>query len=118
MRLRPRRGSLVIWSSSGVPESRSWAWRPARPGRIRWWLRVGALLTVIGLRWVARSARARWEPVFLGIGTALMIIGFALPSAFVAFLLGMLVLVITLLKGIARKGRPAGQAADCWQWRS
>jgi hypothetical protein len=46
-----------------------------------------------------------------------MIIGFELPTAFVAFPVGMLVLVVTLLKGIAAKGRPAGQAADCWQWR-
>jgi hypothetical protein len=117
MRLRPRRGSLVIWSSSGVPDGRSWARRPARPRRIRWWLRIGALLAVIGLRWAARSTRARWEPVSLGIGTTLMVIGFALPSAFVAFLLGMLVLVVTLLKGIASKGRSVGQPADCWQRR-
>jgi hypothetical protein len=45
-----------------------------------------------------------------------MIIGFELPSAFVAYLLGMLVLVVTLLKGIRSKGRAVGQAADCWQW--
>ena len=46
-----------------------------------------------------------------------MVIGFVLPAASVAFLLGLLVLVVTLLKGIATKGRAAGQAADCWQWR-
>jgi hypothetical protein len=116
MRLRQRRRSLVIWSSSGVPDGRSWVWQPARSGRIRWWLRTAALLAVIGLRWAARNTRARWEPVCLGIGTALMVIGFALPSA-VAFFLGLLVLVITLIKGIAGKGRPVAQAADCWQWR-
>ena len=64
-----------------------------------------------------RGARTRWEPVFLGAGALLMIIGFMLPAAFVTFFLGMLVLLVTLLKGIASKGRPAGQAADCWQWR-
>ena len=116
MRLRPHRGSLIIWSSSGVPASRHWGRRPARRRRLPWCLRVGAVLAVIGLRWVARSARARWEPVFLGAGAALMIIGFEVPSAFVAYLLGMLVLVVTLLKGIRSKGRAVGQAGDCWQW--
>ena len=116
MRLRPRRGNLVVWSSSGV-QGGSWAWRPARPRRIRRWLRTGVLLAVLGVLCLARGARARWEPVFLGVGAVLMVIGFVVPAAFVAFLLGMLVLVVTLLKGIASKGRTAAQAADCWQWR-
>jgi hypothetical protein len=77
---------------------------------------MSTLLAVIGIRCVVRGARTRWEPVFLGVGTALMVIGFEVPAAFAAFPLGMLVLVVTLLKGIAAKGRAAGQAADCWQW--
>ena len=64
-----------------------------------------------------RGARTRWEPVFLGAGALLMIIGFMLPAAFVTFFLGMLVLVVALLRGIATKGRTAAQPADCWQWR-
>jgi len=116
MRLRPYRRNLVVWSSSGAPGG-SWAWRPARPRRIRWWLRTGTLLALIGVMRLARAARARWEPVSLGAGAVLMVIGFTLPTAFVAFFLGMLVLVVTLLKGIASKGRAAGQAADCWRWR-
>jgi len=118
MRLRPRRGNLVVWSSSAVPGGGSWAWRPARPRRIRWWLRTGTLLAAIGVVRLARAVRARWEPVFLGVGVLLMVIGFALPPASVAFFLGILVLVVTLLRGIATKGRATGQAADCWQWRS
>ena len=106
-----------MWSSSGSAPGGSWAWRPARPRRIRWWLRTGTLLALIGVMRLARAARARWEPVSLGAGAVLMVIGFTLPTAFVAFFLGMLVLVVTLLKGIASKGRAAGQAADCWQWR-
>jgi hypothetical protein len=116
MRLRPRRGNLVVWSSSDVA-GRSWAWRPARPRRIRWWLRTGALLAVIGVVRLARATRARWEPVSLGVGALLMVIGFVWPAAYVAFCLGMLVLLVTLLRGVAIKGRSAGQAADCWQWR-
>jgi hypothetical protein len=55
--------------------------------------------------------------VSLGVGTVLAVIGFLLPAAFVAFLLGLLILVAALLKGIAVKGRGAGPAADCWDWR-
>jgi hypothetical protein len=116
MRLRPRRGNLVVWSSSGV-SGRSWAWRPARPRRIRWLLRTGSLLALIGVVRLARTMRARWEPVSLIAGGALMVIGFAVPAASLAFLLGMMILVIALLRGVATKGRAAGQAADCWQWR-
>jgi hypothetical protein len=117
MRLRPRRGNLVIWSSSGVPDGGSWAWRPARPRRIRWWLRTGTLLALIGVVRLARIARIRWEPVSLGAGVTLVVIGFALPAAWLAFLFGLLVLAVTLLTGMATKGRRADQAADCWQWR-
>jgi hypothetical protein len=117
MRLRPRRGNLVIWSSSGVPDGGSWAWRPARPRRIRWWLRTGTLLALMGVMRLARIARIRWEPVSLGVGVTLVVIGFTVPAAWLAFLFGLLVLVVTLLKGIAIKGRGAGQAGDCWQWR-
>ena len=115
MALWPRRRHLVVWSSSGAP-GRSRARRPARPRRVRWWLRVGTLLAVIGVRSLVRGVRTRWEPVFLGAGAALMVIGFEMPAAFPAFLAGILVLVVTLLAGIATKGRAAGQAADCWQW--
>ncbi len=117
MRLRPRRGNLVIWSSSGVPDSGSWARRPGRPRRIRWLLRTGTLLALIGLMRLARATRTRWEPVPLVAGATLTVIGFEVPAASVAFVLGILVLVVTLLTGIATKGRPTGQAADCWQWR-
>jgi hypothetical protein len=117
MRLRPRRGNLVIWSSSGGPDGESWAWRPARPRRIRWFLRTGTLLALVGLMRLARTIRTRWEPVSLVVGATLTVIGFELPAASVAFLVGLLILVVTLLKGIATKSRPAGQAADCWQWR-
>ena len=53
----------------------------------------------------------------LAVGATLTGIGFALPAAAVAYLLGMLILIVALITGIAAKGRAAGQAADCWQWR-
>ena len=77
---------------------------------------MGILLAVIGVRSVVRGVRSRWEPLFLGVGVTLMVIGFEVPAAFMAYLFGILVLVVTLLKGIATKGRAAARAADCWQW--
>ncbi len=110
MGLRLRRRNLVVWSSGrsghlGSPIGR----RPERPRRIPWWLRAGALLMVIGILRLARSARARWEPVSLLVGALLMVTGFLLPAMAGAFLLGVLVLIVTLLKGIGRQGRtPVG----------
>jgi hypothetical protein len=63
------------------------------------------LLALIGVMRLARMTRTRWEPVSLGLGTTLMLIGFAVPAAAGAFFPGMLVLVVTLLKGVASKGR-------------
>jgi hypothetical protein len=110
MGLRPRRRDLVVWSSSAVPDGKPAVrgrTRRARIGRIRWWLRTGALLTIIGLLWLARTARTHWEPVFLAAGTALTVSGVALPAAG-AFFIGLLVLIVTLLKGVAKHGPPTG----------
>jgi hypothetical protein len=57
------------------------------------------------------------EPVALVVGGLLMVLGFVLPAASVAFFPGVMVLLIALLKGIKTKGRAASAAADCWQWR-
>ena len=117
MRLRPHRRNLVVWTSSAAPAGSSggmWSPRRARPARtrrIRWWLRTGALLMVVGVLRLARTARARWEPVSLLAGTLLTVVGFVLPAVGGTFLLGVLVLVVALLKGIRnqRQGRdPAG----------
>jgi hypothetical protein len=61
MRLRSRRRSLVVWSSSASPAGRV-APTPARltcGRRIRRWIRIAGLLTVIGLR-------PRWRPLLAG----------------------------------------------------
>jgi hypothetical protein len=119
MSLRPRRGNLVIWSSSGRavhPRRRLRSRRPLHPGRarrVRWWLRTGALLAFMGL---VRLTRGRWEAICLVAGATVTVVGYEVRAASMAFLVGILVLVVTLLKGIATKGRGAGQAADCWQW--
>jgi hypothetical protein len=119
MRLRPQRRNLVVWSSSAIVAggfaSRGRA-RAARIRRIRWRLRVIALLAVIGVRRLARTSRTRWEPVSLSAGALLMVTGFLLSAAG-AFFAGLLVLIVALLKGIASNGRSVIQSADCWRWR-
>ena len=116
MRLRPRRRNLVVWSSTAAPAGLSRAGlrrsgaRPARLSRIRWWLRTGALLSVLGVLWLARTARVRWEPVSLLAGVLIAVSGFVLPAGGGGvFILGVLVLIVTLLTGIntQRRGDPA-----------
>ena len=76
--------------------------RFARGGRIRWWLRTGTLLAVIGVMRLARIMRARWEPALLLTGTLLAVIGVMLPNA-VALLSGVPILFFALLKGLTAR---------------
>jgi hypothetical protein len=69
MRLRSRRQSLSIWSSSASPSgryARPPLGQPTRTPRVRRWIRTGALLSVIGLKRLARAVRTRWWPVLTG----------------------------------------------------
>ena len=71
MRLRSHRRSLVVWSSSTGQAGRD-APRPARltrGRRVRRWIRIAGLLTVIGLR-------PRWRPLLAGV--ALTVVGLML----------------------------------------
>jgi hypothetical protein len=107
MGLRSRRRNLVVWHSAagpGILGRRNYS-RPSRLRRIRWWLRTGALLTIAGVLRLARGMRTCWEPVSLFAGLLLTVGGFALPGGGGFFLLGMLVLIVTLLKGIRAQGR-------------
>src|SRR5437773_1163702 len=86
MRLQSRRRNLL--SNRSTPAGESRAPRPVRSWRLRWWLRTGALLSVIGIR---RLARARWQRVFLVTGALVFVIGLMLRSS-VAFVSGMLIM--------------------------
>ena len=104
--MRSRRRNIVVWSSSAVPAGRTadeGVTRFAR-GRIRWWLRTGGLLAVIGVMRLARILRARWEPAFLIAGALLTVIGVMVPNA-VALLSGVPVLFFVLLKGLTARDR-------------
>ena len=119
MRLRPRRRTLIVWSSPSARAGRPSilrATRPVRRRRIRRGLYIGAALMVMGAVWLTRATRARWEPVYLAAGVTLTMTGLALSVA-AAFYAGLGVLVVTLLKGIKVNARSTGQASDCWLWR-
>lgn len=96
MRMLSHRRDLVVWTSSAAPPRRPpdrGCARVARGGRIRWWLRTGALLTVIGVRRLARIMRAHKREAFLVTGTLLTVMGIALGSM-ATFCCGMLVWAI------------------------
>ncbi len=66
MRLRPQRRTLVVWSQSRDTYRALRVTRPARTRRIRRWIRIGMLLTVLRLLPLARAVRARWRPLLAG----------------------------------------------------
>ena len=69
MRLRPQRRDLVVFCPPAEPANRYGALqysRPARTGRIRRFIRIGALVTVI-------AVRPRWQPLLTG--TAFTVLG-------------------------------------------
>ena len=81
MRLRAHRRNLVAWSPSIGPADRYGALRLTRLARTRRtlkFIRNGALLTVIGLRRLARAVRPRWR--LLLAGGVLTVVGLMLRS--------------------------------------
>ncbi len=101
MRMRSHRRSLMVWSPPGSPADRYNALAftgLARPRPIRWWVRTGALLTIIGITRLARAMRTRCRSVFTVTGALLVIIGVMLPNGG-AFVAGLLVLLLALLRG-------------------
>jgi hypothetical protein len=66
MRLRPHRRNLVVWSQSAGPAGRDAVLRRTPASRIRRRLRIGVLLTTIGLMRLGGAVRARWRPVLAG----------------------------------------------------
>jgi hypothetical protein len=96
MRLRPHRRNLVVWSQSAGPVDRHGGLRLTRTRRIPKWIRIGALLTVIGLVDLARGVRARWRPLLPGVVLTVAGVIMRNGSASVILLPGMLLLVYAL----------------------
>jgi hypothetical protein len=68
MRLRSQRRNLVVWSQSAGSADRYGDTRVRRTRRFRRWIRIGMLLTVLGLLPLLRAMRARWKPLLAGAG--------------------------------------------------
>ena len=66
MRLRAQRRNLVVRGPSAGPAVRDGTPGLTRARRIRRWIRIGALLMVIGLMRLIRAARPRWRPLLAG----------------------------------------------------
>ena len=69
MRLRAHRRKLM-WGTSAGPADRYGALRPARLAhtrRIRRWIRIGALLAVIGPVRLARDVPPHWQAALAGV---------------------------------------------------
>lgn len=80
MGLRPRRRDLVVWHQSAAPAGRYAGLRLVRRRRrLRGWLRIGTLLTILGLTRVARVLR-RPRVRLLLIGVALTAAGVAMRA--------------------------------------
>jgi hypothetical protein len=96
MRLRPYRRNLAMWNLHIGPPGRYGPLRPTRTKPFRRRLRLGLLLTFIGLRRVARAALTDWRPV---AGAALTAAGVVMRSGTGGVLLlpGLLLLMVTLL---------------------
>jgi hypothetical protein len=100
MRLRADRRNLVTSSLCGRSASRYEVpgfTRLARCRRIRRCVRIGALLTAIGLLHLARGVRSRWRPVLAG--TLLTVFGVMLRNGAWGLILaaGLLFFVYPLL---------------------
>ena len=108
MRLRrQQRRNLVVWSQSGGTERASRATRPGRARRIRRWIRIGLLLTLLRLSPLARAVRPRWKPLLAG--TVLTVAGVILRESTpgsVLLLPGLLLLMTApLLPGTGHANR-------------
>jgi hypothetical protein len=97
MRLLPHRRNLVVWSHSAPPPARYGGLRLSRSRRIPRWIRIGALLTVIGLVGLAGGMRARWRSVLPGIVLTVAGVFMRSGQGGVLLLPGMLLLLHALL---------------------
>jgi hypothetical protein len=98
MRLRSRRRTIVAWSSSSGYVARHGVHvvtRSTRAGRIRWWVRTGVLLAIIGVLRVARTARTYPRPAISLAGTAVTVAGLTLPS-WAVLVAGFLILFLAM----------------------
>jgi hypothetical protein len=102
----------VVWSSSAHPgrAARHGIRQVPRRSPVRRWLRIGALLTIIGVLRLSRIARAHPRPSISLAGTAITVAGISLPSEPV-LISGFLVLLLALFIPSDPAEGPAGPCA-------
>jgi hypothetical protein len=110
--VRLRRRTTVVWSSSARPgrAARDGIRRVRRRSPLRRWLRIGALLAVIGVLRLSRIARAYPRPTISLAGTAITVAGISLPSEPV-LIAGFVVLLLALFIPSDPAEGPAGPCA-------
>ena len=119
MRLRrSRHRPLTLLSTRPAPGAQPGA-RLARRRRFRL-ARTGALLAVVGVLRLARTARARWRISLACCGVLLEVLGHSVlagPARGAADLLGLVVIMVAVLKseGPAKDRSPAVPQA-AWRW--
>ena len=97
MRLRPYRRNLARWNLHvGHPGRRHGLMPPVPARRIRRRIRLGLLLTFLGLRWLVRATQADWRPLAGAVLTAAGVV-MRSGSGGVLLLPGLLLLVFALL---------------------
>lgn len=105
MGLRTRRRNVVVWRSSGGPVSRhalaAFYRRPASTRPLRRLLRIGGLITAIGLIRLGHALRLRWRPLLAG--AALTATGVVLHDGpgVLAFLAGFLFFYAALIMRVS-----------------
>jgi hypothetical protein len=105
MWMRPHRRDLVVWRQSAGPAGRrsashgsaSHSIRLVRVGRLRRYVRMGTLLTLIGLLRLRRVARRPWGPMLAGVVLTTVGIVFRSGPASLLLLPGLLFLLDALL---------------------
>jgi hypothetical protein len=111
MRLRPHRRTLVVWSSYAGPGRPGLPWftQVAPMIRIRRRIRMGALLTIIGLMRLARVVQADWRITAGGVLTAAGVVLRSSPVG-VIMIPGLLFLVVAILAPASPKPARARRA--------
>ena len=88
-----RRRHMVVWSSSAGPSDRygtSASVRIRRKSRVRRLVRIGGLLTAIGLMGASRVVRSRWRPL---AGLVLVALAVILRDSMWGFLFSIMLLL-------------------------
>ena len=104
MGLQSHRRNLVAWSQSASSVGRSAAPPFTRTRRIRRWIRIGTLLTIVGLITLARAGRVHWR---LLLAAGVLTVAGVMLHAFVG------VVLLVLVSAPFVSARPRAERIRC-----